>query len=151
MFFIIVGILAIALIVVAFMILSESPIGSIVSLALAIVVGVGGVYTYPKVIIKLREAEGQAQLAQATANRRIQVEEATAARDSAVMLAEAEVSRAKGVAEANRIVAEGLGGPEGYLRYLYIEGLKQAQNAGAQIIYVPTEAGLPILEAGRFK
>ncbi|TEA78752.1 hypothetical protein ERE07_09755 [Allopusillimonas ginsengisoli] len=133
------------------MILSESPIGSIVSLALAIVVGVGGVYTYPKVIIKLREAEGQAQLAQATANRRIQVEEATAARDSAVMLAEAEVSRAKGVAEANRIVAEGLGGPEGYLRYLYIEGLKQAQNAGAQIIYVPTEAGLPILEAGRFK
>jgi len=151
MFFIIVGILVIALIVVAFMILSESPVGALVAVALAISVGISGVYLYPKVIIKLREAEGQAQLAQATANRRIQVEEATAARDSAVLLAEAEVSRAKGVAEANQIVAEGLGGPEGYLRYLYIEGLKQAQNAGAQIIYVPTEAGLPILEAGRLR
>lgn len=151
MFFLILVVLVVALIVVAFVMSGQSLAASVAALVMAVVVGVGGVYSYPKIIIKLREAEGQAQLAQATANRRIQVEEATAARDSAVMLAEAEVSRAKGVAEANRIVAEGLGGPEGYLRYLYIEGLKQAQNAGAQIIYVPTEAGLPILEAGRLK
>ena len=59
-----------------------------------------------------------------------------------------EVERAKGVAEANRIVADGLGGPEGYLRYLYIEHLAQSQG---QIIYVPTEGGLPILEAGRLR
>lgn len=151
MFFLIVGVVVVALLVIAFMLLSDLPIGSLVAGVAAVAVGVGGIYLYPEVIIKLRESEGRAQLAQATANRRIQVEEATAARDSAVLLAEAEVSRAKGVAEANLIVAQGLGGPEGYLRYLYIEGLKQAKSSGAQIIYVPTEAGLPILEAGRFK
>lgn len=58
---------------------------------------------------------------------------------------------ALGVAEANRIVADGLGGPEGYLRYLHIESLKEARAQGAQVIYVPTEAGLPILEASRLK
>lgn len=151
MFFLIIAAVVVALLVLAFFSFGENAaVGAGLALV-AVAIGVGGTYFYPEVIIKLRDAEGRAQLAQATANRRIQVEDATAARDSAVMLAEAEVSRAKGVAEANRIVAEGLGGPEGYLRYLYIEGLKQAQNAGAQIIYVPTEAGLPILEAGRFK
>lgn len=34
---------------------------------------------------------------------------------------------------------------EGYLRYLWIDKL----GAGNQVIYVPTEAGLPILEAGK--
>ena len=72
--------------------------------------------------------------------------EAEAKLESAKLLAQAEVERAKGVAEANRIVADGLGGPEGYLRYLYIENLSASQG---QIIYVPTEGGLPILEAGR--
>lgn len=50
------------------------------------------------------------------------------------------------MAEANRIVADGLGGPEGYLRYLNIEHLAQSQG---KIIYIPTEEGLPILEAGK--
>jgi len=38
---------------------------------------------------------------------------------------------------------------EAYLRWLYIEALKEKQ--GAEVIYVPTEAGLPILEAGKRK
>ena len=50
------------------------------------------------------------------------------------------------MAEANAIVAEGLGGPEGYLRYLWIQSL--GEN-GQDVIYIPTEAGLPILEASR--
>src|SRR3546814_10117840 len=89
---------------------------------------------------------GQAQLAEAEGNRQIAVRAAMAKRDSAKMEADAEIIRAKGVAEANRIVAQGLGGPEGYLRYLYINNL---ENSKGQIIYVPTEAGLPILEAGK--
>src|SRR3546814_11933997 len=79
-------------------------------------------------------------------NRQIAGRAAMAKRDSAKMEADAEIIRAKGVAEANRIVAQGLGGPEGYLRYLYINNL---ENSKGQIIYVPTEAGLPILEAGK--
>lgn len=62
------------------------------------------------------------------------------------MLADAEIIRATGASESNRIIAEGLGGPEGYLRYLWIQSL---ENNKANVIYVPTEAGLPILEAGR--
>lgn len=60
-------------------------------------------------------------------------------------MAEAEIERAKGAAEAQRIIANTLTEP--YLRYLYIQGLGQGQH---EVIYLPTEAGLPILEAGRF-
>lgn len=114
-----------------------------------VVLAIAGIVSYPYVNVWQRAMSGKAQMAEAEANRQIKVREAQAAKDSATLLAEAEVARAHGVAEANRIVADGLGGPEGYLRYLYIEGLKEAQRQGAQIIYVPTEAGLPILEAGR--
>ena len=93
------------------------------------------------------EQSGKAELARAEGNRQIRVLEAQAQLDSAALTAEAEVIRAQGVAKANEIVANGLGGPEGYLRYLYIDMLRE--NEGTQTIYVPTEAGLPILEAGR--
>ncbi len=92
------------------------------------------------------EQSGKAVLAEAEYSRQVAVKEAQAKKDSAVLLAEAEVSRAHGVATANEIVANGLGGPEGYLRYLYIHMLNEASDK--QVIYVPTEAGLPILEAG---
>jgi len=71
---------------------------------------------------------------------------AQAALDSAALKADAKVERAKGSAEAKRTVADSLGAPEGYLRYLYIQNLEQSRG---QIIYAPTEGGLPILEAGR--
>ncbi len=56
----------------------------------------------------------------------------------------AEVERAKGAAEANRIIGESLKGNESYLRYLWITGLK---DGNGERIYIPTEAGIPILEA----
>lgn len=76
------------------------------------------------------------------------LERAQQERQIAVLDAQAEVARARGVAEANAIVADGLGGPEGYLEYLYIDALKNHQGS---VIYVPTEAGLPITEANRFQ
>lgn len=57
-----------------------------------------------------------------------------------------EVNRAMGVAKANAIIGDSLKNNESYLRWLYIEGLKE--KVGSEVIYVPTEAGLPILEAG---
>ncbi len=90
---------------------------------------------------------GEAELAQAEYNRQIIVRTAQAKKDSSQLEADAEVIRASGVAKANEIVAQGLGGPEGYLRYLYIHMLSEQQEK--QIIYIPTEAGLPILEAGK--
>ena len=89
---------------------------------------------------------GEAQLAQANQNRQIAVAQARAKAESAHFLAEAEITRAEGVARSNEIIGASLRGNEAYLRYLWINGLEQNRNA---VIYVPTEAGLPILEAGR--
>lgn len=96
-----------------------------------------------------REMAGKAELAQATSNRQIKVNEAQAAQEAAKHLAQAEIERAKGVAEANRIIGLSLKNNEDYLHYLWIHNLAEAEKNGAQIIYVPTEANLPILEASR--
>jgi regulator of protease activity HflC (stomatin/prohibitin superfamily) len=134
----------------------ESTSGNIIKLAGAIAIllivlvggGLGSCAAYNSVRVWNAETAGEAELAQATQNRKIKVLEAQARMDSASLEANAEIARARGLAEANRIVADSLGGPEGYLRYLYIQNLEQSQG---QIIYVPTEGGLPILEAGRLK
>ena len=60
--------------------------------------------------------------------------------------AEIEIARAGGVAKSNEIIAASIS--DNYLRYKWIEGL-QANNM--TVVYVPTEANLPIMEAGRFK
>lgn len=92
------------------------------------------------------ELSGRALLAEAESSRKIAIQEAEASKESARHLAEAEVERAKGVAEANRIIGESLQGNESYLRYLWIQGLN---DSSGEVIYVPTEANLPILEAGK--
>jgi len=58
--------------------------------------------------------------------------------------AEIAVAKAKGVAESNKIIAGSIS--DNYLRYLWIEGLQTSEK---QIVYIPTEANLPIMEAGR--
>ena len=93
-----------------------------------------------------RGLAGQAELKQAEQNRQIEVEEAKAKLESAELLNQAEVARARGLAEATALVVDSFGGPDAYLRYLWIQSLESNE---ADIIYVPTEAGLPILEAGK--
>jgi len=90
---------------------------------------------------------GEAELKRAEQNRQIAVQEAEAKKGAATLLAEAEVERAKGVAEANKIIGDSLEGNDSYLRYLWIQGL---QDGSSEVIYIPTEGQLPILEAGRF-
>lgn len=58
--------------------------------------------------------------------------------------AQIEIERAKGAAEANRIIAESL--DPAYIQYLWVQGL---QDGSSEVIYVPTEANLPVLEAMR--
>jgi len=89
---------------------------------------------------------GEAELARAESNRQIRILEAKAEQEAAKALAEAEVTRAEGVARANKIIGDSLQNNEGYLRYLWIQGLQTNQM---QVVYVPTEANLPILEASR--
>lgn len=115
-------------------------------LALLVILMLGGCPHYG---VWQQGLAGQAEFNRAEQNRRVKVEEARAALESARLLAEAEVQRARGAAEANKVLADGLGGPEGYLRYLYIQQLGNSEKNERTIIYVPTEAMLPITEAGR--
>ena len=60
--------------------------------------------------------------------------------------AEIEVARAEGIAKSNVIIANSVTEP--YLRYQWVQALKGNGN-NLQVIYVPTEANLPIIEASR--
>jgi regulator of protease activity HflC (stomatin/prohibitin superfamily) len=117
---------------------------AILSVVLIIVVLGLFMWGIPKYKVYSRELNGKAQLKEAEWSRKIAVQEAEAEKDSASLKAEAEVIRAKGIAEANRIIAGSI--TEGYLKYRFIEGLN---DGNSEVIYVPTEANLPVLEAVR--
>ena len=103
-------------------------------------------FAYPKYRVWQQGLEGEAELKRAEQNRKIAVQEAEAKKEAARSLADAEIIRAQGVAKANEIIGGSLKGNEEYLRYLWIDNLEKGNNS---VIYVPTEAGLPILEANR--
>jgi len=131
----------------------------IVSTLILVVVGsiiTLGMWGIPKYRIYKQDLAGQANLRQQEWEKKILIEQARAQNDAATLNAEArikqaqaeaeaEIVRAKGVAEANKIIANSLQGNESYLRYLWIDKL----SGNSQVIYVPTEAGLPILESGK--
>ena len=118
---------------------------SLSGLLIFIIVGMWGC---PQYRVYDQRMDGEASLAHAHAERQVQIQDAQAKFESAKMLAQAEVERARGVAEANKIIGGSLKGNEEYLRYLWIHNLSQSKG---DTIYVPTEAGLPILEANRLK
>jgi regulator of protease activity HflC (stomatin/prohibitin superfamily) len=105
-----------------------------------------GLFGCPSYNVYSQEMSGRAKLVEAQSSRQIAVLEARAKLESAKSLAAAEVIRAEGAARANRILQDSLGGPEGYLRYLQIQAIDAKD---ASVIYVPTEGGLPVTEAGR--
>jgi len=105
--------------------------------------GLGG---FPQFGVYQSTLAGKGRLMEAESSRQIATLEAKAKLESSKALAMAEVERAKGVAEANKIIGDSLKGNDAYLRYLWIDSL---HSDTPQVIYVPTEAGLPILEAKR--
>lgn len=107
---------------------------------------VGSMWGCPHYKVWTRDMDGQAILRQQEWEKQVAVEEARAKLESSKLLSQAEVERAKGVAEANKIIGDSLKDNESYLRYLWIQGL---QDGSSEVIYVPTEANLPILEATR--
>jgi regulator of protease activity HflC (stomatin/prohibitin superfamily) len=109
-----------------------------------IIVSVGGcMYGMPMYNVYEQRLHGEAELAKANFSKQVAVQEAHAKMESAKMLADAEVLRAEGVAKANKIIGDSLTNNEAYLRYLFVNNLEHTSN---QVIYVPTEANLPILE-----
>lgn len=105
--------------------------------------------------MKDAEAKGKSTLLEAESSKKALIETAKAENESATLHAEsrikiakaeaqAEIERAHGVAKANEIIGKSLQGNAEYLRYLQIDAIKDSKGSK---IYIPTEAGLPILEA----
>ena len=121
----------------------------IISVIIGLFVITGGIgscmYIRPKYRVWSQEMEGKAEFAKAEQNRRIKIEEAKANLEAEKLNAQAEVERAKGAAEAIKIENGSI--TPTYIQYLWVR--QQNANSENKIIYIPTEAGLPILEAGR--
>jgi len=83
----------------------------------------------------ITEAKAQAEAAQYTAEKNVEIAEAEADVDRA---------RAAGIADSNTTIAQSLT-PE-YIQWYFIDRL---DNVDGQIIYVPGEGLIPITEAGR--
>ena len=123
--------------------------GTLGSLTIVILLCLG-LYGCPQYGVYEQRMSGEAELAHAEFSKQVAVQTAKAKLEASRLEAETDVVRAQGVANANKILAESLGGPEGYLRWKYIEMLEAtSHDKGRDVIYVPTEANLPILEAGK--
>ena len=120
-------------------------VGTIVFLLIG---GVGScMYVMPKYSVWEQDMTGRAEYARAEQNRKIKIEEAKANLEAEKLNAQAEIERAKGAAEAIKIENGSL--TPTYIQYLWVR--QQNANSNNRIIYIPTEAGLLILEAGRDK
>lgn len=120
-------------------------IGSVIFCTL---ISAGILFLLPNYYVWQQNKEGEAELAKAEQNRQIAIQEAKAKEESAKSLANAEVIRSEGVAKANKIIGDSLQNNEAYIHYLWIEALRESKN---EVIYIPTEAGIPITESQRFK
>lgn len=116
-------------------------IGALVALAVLIVAFMAGCPQYNRYS---KEQSGKAELQKAEASKKVAIEEAKANLAAEQLNAEAEVARAKGAAEAIEI--EGGKLTDEYIKYLWV---RQQKPGAGQVIYIPTEAGLPVLEAGK--
>lgn len=105
-----------------------------------------GLYGCPQYSVYEKRMSGEAELANATYSRQVVVQEAQAKKDAATLLADSEVIRAGGVAKANQIIGESLKGNEIYLKWLWVDKLDTSKQS---TIYVPTETGMPLMEAGK--
>lgn len=119
---------------------TKTTIISIVSTILLIVLIFVGIPMYR---VWSQEMAGKAEFAKAEQNRKIKIEEAKANLEAEKLNAQAEIERAKGAAQAIEIENGKL--TPAYIQYLWVR--QQGTNSAEKIIYIPTEASLPILEA----
>lgn len=103
-----------------------------------------GMFGCPKWRVWQQGLQGQAELKRAEQNRQITIQEAMAKKESANNLSQADTIRAHGIARANQIIGKSL--TPAYLHWFWIDNIDKSNN----VIYVPTEANLPIMEASRF-
>ena len=115
------------------------------TIILTVLLIVWGLAIYPFWKVFSAKMDGEAKLAHSEYERQVQVVNAKANLQAQDYNAQAEVVRASGVAKANNIIKDSI--TDQYIKYLWVQTLDKGVDH--QIIYVPTELGLPITEAGR--
>lgn len=109
----------------------------------------GLMFGLPKYNVWQQEMAGKAEMAKAEQNRKILVEEAKARLEAEKLNAQAEIERARGMAEAMKVENNTLN--ETYNQYLFIRTLEKIADKGSlpQIIYVPSEGLLPVMDVNK--
>lgn len=105
-----------------------------------------GIFIGPRWKVWAAHQEGLADLAQAKNEQQIQIAEAQGRLDAAELNKKAAVIEAEAVRLQIAEIGTELNKHDLYLRWQWIKMMEDGKH-GAKVIYVPTEANLPILEA----
>ncbi|MEQ3661376.1 MAG: hypothetical protein ABNG98_08825 [Flavobacterium sp.] len=131
--------------------MEKRGIGKIVFgvITLVIVLIAAMMFGLPRYNVWQQEMAGKAEMAKAEQNRRILVEEAKAKLEAEKLNAQAEIERARGMAEAMKVENGTLS--ETYNQYLFIRTLEKIADKGdlPQIIYVPSNGLLPVMDINK--
>lgn len=121
-----------------------------ISVAVVLVIAVM-MFGLPMYNVWQQEMAGKAEMAKAEQNRKILVEEAKARLEAEKLNAQAEIERAKGMAEAMKIENGTLNSV--YNQYLFIRTLEKLADKGnlPQIIYMPSEGLVPVMDVSKKK
>lgn len=112
-----------------------SLVGGIIVFIICLGLSAAVIFGYPNYMVWEQGKQGEAALAKATQDRQIKVQEA-----------EAEQEAASKQAEANRILGESVREYPEAMEQKWVEAIANTSN---QVIYLPTEASVPITESGR--
>lgn len=127
---------------------NDDNAGDIIVVGILVLLALGAIgflaWGLPQLGVYNRTLSGKAALAEAQSTKQVRIIEANAKQEAAKAEAGAEIERARGVAEANRIIGDSLKDNPRYLQYLYITGLQEGSEKGNRTIYVPTEGGMPV-------
>jgi hypothetical protein len=118
--------------------------------ALVILLLLWVLFGYPHWRVWAKHQSGLADLAMAKNEQQIQIAKAQSRLDAASLNKQAAIVEAEAVAAQIQAIGAELNEHDLYLRWQWIKMMEDG-NSGADVIYVPTEANLPILEASRFK
>jgi regulator of protease activity HflC (stomatin/prohibitin superfamily) len=128
---------------------SSKPIGIIIGTVVLIIIIL--MFGLPLYNVWQQEMAGKAEMAKAEQNRKILIEEARARLEAEKLNAQAEIERAKGMAEAMKLENGTLNTT--YNQYLFIRTLEKLADKGdlPQIIYMPAEGLVPVLDVNHTK
>ena len=102
---------------------------------------------YPRWKVWAAHQDGLADLANARNEQQVQVAQAQGRLDAAELNKKAAIVEAEAVAAQIQTIGDNLKQHDLYLRWQWIKMMEETEQHNT--IYVPTEAGLPILEAGK--